>query len=72
MSGCAQFNLVTPRWQKTDGKYPDCSVCGGSCYWMWGYKHFAPDLAAQRIQGGLMDATDRYYHRIDGWGSDFD
>lgn len=66
-NGCARFNLKHPHWEKADGEFPECSVCGKSGYWIWGYKKFRPDIVAQQIQGGKIDESSAYWAKHDGF-----
>lgn len=65
-NGCAKFNLKHSRWRKSEGKFPTCTICGGSGWWIWGYKHFKPDYVAQRLQGNQPDASSAYWAEHDG------
>lgn len=58
--GCAAFNKKHPHWVKDEtpgALYPTCSICGSPAGNMWGYRHHAPDYAAQRVQGAGPDES---------------
>jgi len=68
LHGCVEFNRRWPHWERAPGEqYPRCSLCGGKAYWMWGYRHYAPDLVAQAVQRTTPSPSDRYYAEKDGW-----